>query len=112
MSLIMNQTSISGLFLVDTDKFKDHRGSFSRFFCKQELSEVLEGRDIVQINHSYTKVVGAIRGLHYQLPPYAEMKIVRCLKGKVWDVVVDLRAESPTFLKYHFEELLSQWGGS
>jgi dTDP-4-dehydrorhamnose 3,5-epimerase len=105
MSLIINQTSISGLFLVDTDKFKDHRGSFSRFFCKQELSEVLEGRDIVQINHSYTKAVGAIRGLHYQLPPYAEMKIVRCLKGKVWDVVVDLRAESPTFLKYHFEEL-------
>ncbi|MBL1140650.1 MAG: dTDP-4-dehydrorhamnose 3,5-epimerase family protein [Proteobacteria bacterium] len=105
MSLIINETSIPGLFLIDNDQLKDHRGSFSRFFCKQELSPVIGKRDVVQINHSYTAAVGAMRGFHYQLPPYAEMKFVRCLKGKVWDVIVDLRAESPTFLKYHVEEL-------
>jgi len=105
MSFTINETSISGLFLVYNDQLNDHRGSFSRIFCKKEISSVLEERDIVQINHSYTKAVGAIRGLHYQLPPYTEIKFVRCLKGKIWDVIVDLRSESPTFLEHHAQEL-------
>ena len=60
---------------------------------------------IVQINHSRTTKVGAVRGMHFQRPPHAEMKLVRCLKGRVWDVAVDLRTDSPTFLQWHAEEL-------
>lgn len=63
------------------------------------------GRHIKQINHSRTRTVGAVRGLHFQYPPHAEMKLVRCIKGRVWDVAVDLRAGSATFLRWHAEEL-------
>src|SRR3546814_6280440 len=63
------------------------------------------GRHIVQINHSRTTMVGAVRGMHFQSAPHAEMKLVRCLKGRVWDVAVDLRAGSPTFLRWHAQEL-------
>jgi dTDP-4-dehydrorhamnose 3,5-epimerase len=66
---------------------------------------VVGRRPIVQINHSCTTRVGAIRGLHFQYPPHAEMKLVRCLRGRVWDVAVDLRTGSPTFLRWHAEEL-------
>lgn len=59
----------------------------------------------MQINHSRTSTIGAVRGLHYQRPPNAEMKLVRCLKGRVWDVAVDIRSNSPTFLRWHAEEL-------
>ncbi len=83
----------------------DPRGSFARLYCEIELAPLIGGRKIVQINQSSTTNVGAIRGMHFQYPPHAEMKLVRCLKGRVWDVVVDLRAESPTFLTWHAEEL-------
>lgn len=96
---------IAGAFLLETESFADARGSFTRLFCENELADILKNRRIVQINHSRTEVSGAIRGLHYQRPPYAEMKFIRCLRGKVWDVVVDLRKNSPTFLRWHAEEL-------
>ncbi|MEJ7745209.1 MAG: dTDP-4-dehydrorhamnose 3,5-epimerase, partial [Luteimonas sp.] len=83
----------------------DTRGAFARMFCEHELAQVLGGRRVVQINHSRTHAVGAVRGLHYQRAPHAEMKLVRCLKGRVWDVAIDLRAGSPTFLQWHGEEL-------
>ena len=98
-------TSLAGVFVAENIAFKDNRGAFSRFFCKRELAESVGGRNIKQINHSYTKTVGAIRGFHFQRPPHAEMKIVRCLKGRVWDVAVDLRKGSPTFLQWHAQEL-------
>lgn len=96
---------LAGVFTVETASVPDHRGAFSRLFCADELASVLEGRAIVQINHSRTAAVGAVRGMHFQYPPHAEMKFVRCLKGRVWDVTVDLRADSPTFLQWHAEEL-------
>ena len=102
------ETPLSGLMVVRTVVHQDNRGAFARFFCHDELRECLASRKIVQINHSRTSAVGAVRGLHYQNPPYAEMKFVRCLKGRVWDVAVDLRAGSPTFLKWHAEELSEQ----
>jgi dTDP-4-dehydrorhamnose 3,5-epimerase len=74
-------------------------------FCAEELGEILAGRRVVQINHSLTRQLGAVRGLHFQHPPHAEMKLIRCVRGRVWDVAVDLRAGSPTFLKWHAEEL-------
>jgi dTDP-4-dehydrorhamnose 3,5-epimerase len=69
------------------------------------LEQVIGQRRIAQINSSLTHQVGALRGLHFQYAPHAEMKLVRCLQGRVWDVVVDLRAGSPTFLQWHAEEL-------
>lgn len=98
-------TPIAGVLLVTSTLRQDERGSFTRLFCETELAPVLAGRRIAQVNHSRTRQRGAIRGLHYQRPPHAEVKFVRCLKGRVWDVVVDLRAGSPTFLRWHAQEL-------
>jgi dTDP-4-dehydrorhamnose 3,5-epimerase len=96
---------IAGAALVDTRRIEDHRGAFARLFCTDALAPLLGHRHIVQANHSRTREVGAVRGLHFQLAPHAEMKLVRCLTGRVWDVVVDLRASSPSFLQWHAEEL-------
>lgn len=101
-------TPLPGVLVVESSAFVDHRGAFARLYCEQELSEVIGERRIVQINHSRTSHIGAVRGMHYQKPPYAEMKLVRCLKGRVWDVAVDLRAGSPTFLQWYAEELSSE----
>lgn len=98
-------TSIPGIVVVQTQCVEDDRGAFARLFCEQDLAQVIGARRIVQINYSKTSAQGAVRGMHFQFPPHAEMKLVRCLKGKVWDVAVDLRAGSPTFLRWHAEEL-------
>lgn len=103
-------TPIVGLLVKKAVPVVDQRGSFLRCYCQSELSDVLAGREIVQINHSRTTAVGAIRGLHFQSPPYAEIKIVRCLRGRVWDVAVDLRHGSSTFLQWHAEELSAENG--
>jgi dTDP-4-dehydrorhamnose 3,5-epimerase len=94
--------------MAESQIFKDERGAFARLFCEQELSAVLGVRKIVQINHSCTEAVGAVRGLHFQHTPHAEMKLVRCLKGKVWDVAVDLRANSSNFKRWYAQELSPQ----
>jgi dTDP-4-dehydrorhamnose 3,5-epimerase len=99
------RTTISGAAIAEGSRRVDTRGSFARLFCARDLESVIADRRIVQINHSYTKLAGTIRGLHYQLPPYAEMKLVRCLKGRVFDVAVDLREGSDTFLRWQAEEL-------
>jgi dTDP-4-dehydrorhamnose 3,5-epimerase len=96
---------IAGAFAADTSGVADHRGGFARLFCDDELAPAFGGRRVVQINQSCTRLRGAIRGMHFQRAPHAEMKLVRCLKGKVWDVLVDLRASSQTFLRWHAEEL-------
>jgi dTDP-4-dehydrorhamnose 3,5-epimerase len=98
-------TPINGVSVAQSHVNTDHRGSFSRLFCARELSEVIGERQILQSNQSVTVIVGAIRGMHFQRPPHAELKMVRCLRGRVWDVAVDLRAGSSTFLQWHAEEL-------
>lgn len=98
-------TPLAGLSVVEITPHGDNRGQFVRLFCDNELSSLIGSRKIIQINHSRTTAVGAIRGMHYQLPPHAEMKLVRCLKGRVWDVALDLRQDSPSFLQWHAEEL-------
>ena len=98
-------TGIAGAMVVEGQPHVDHRGAFSRLFCERELAEVVGDRHVVQINHSRTHAVGAVRGMHFQHPPHAEMKMVCCVRGRVWDVLVDLRAGSPTFLHWHAEEL-------
>jgi dTDP-4-dehydrorhamnose 3,5-epimerase len=99
------ETDIAGAFVVESSAFQDNRGAFSKQFCMRELQPILGSRTIVQINQSTTRNVGAVRGLHYQNAPHSEMKIVRCIKGRVFDVAVDLRKDSPTFLKWHAVEL-------
>ena len=103
----MVSTPIRGVYMVETAPFKDHRGVFYRAFCDQELAPLLQDRAIRQVNVSRTEAVGAIRGLHFQHPPHAELKLVRCLRGRVWDVALDLRRGSPSFLRWHAEELSS-----
>ena len=98
-------TPLQGVAVVETVFHRDERGSFGRLFCANELADIVGLRKIVQINCSTTRQVGAIRGLHFQRPPHAEMKFVRCLRGTVWDVAVDLRRDSSTFLKWYAEEL-------
>lgn len=99
---------IAGVAVIESLPFRDDRGAFARLFCDDALHPVNAGRPIVQINHSITRKVGALRGLHYQKPPHAEGKWVRCLAGRVWDVAVDLRARSPTFLQHFGVELSSK----
>jgi dTDP-4-dehydrorhamnose 3,5-epimerase len=98
-------TQIDGVLRVTLQPYSDERGWLARAFCDRELQAVLDGRAIRQVNHSCTRRTGALRGLHFQHPPSAEMKCIRALRGRVWDVAVDLRAGSPTFLQYHAEEL-------
>jgi len=98
-------TPIEGVMVARTSRISDHRGAFARLFCERELKSVLGDRHIVQINYSCTSQVGSVRGMHFQYAPHAEMKMVRCLKGRVWDVAVDLRRNSPTFLRWHAVEL-------
>lgn len=106
----LTPTDLAGVYRAESATIADHRGALTRLYCEQELGPALGTRRIVQINHTRTRTVGAVRGMHLQYPPHAEMKFVRCLKGRVWDVVVDLRAGSPTFLKWHAEELSSESG--
>jgi dTDP-4-dehydrorhamnose 3,5-epimerase len=96
---------LEGVKVIEAKTLQDERGEFSRIFCNDELQEVLTGKVIKQINRSMTRKIGAIRGLHFQNAPDAEIKIVRCLRGKVFDVAVDLRQDSSTFLKWFGIEL-------
>lgn len=98
-------TAIAGVFVSETKVHQDYRGAFTRFFCERELAGAIGGRTIEQINRSRTASVGAVRGMHFQLPPHAEMKMVRCIRGRAWDVAVDLRRGSSTFLKHHAQEI-------
>ena len=101
----LNNTALAGLMVADTTRMGDARGSFARLFCARELEAALGARRIAQVNQSHTAEPGTVRGMHFQRAPHAEMKLVRCLKGRVWDVALDLRAGSPTFLQWHAEEL-------
>jgi dTDP-4-dehydrorhamnose 3,5-epimerase len=98
-------TSITDLKIIKRLPIGDNRGCFERIFCENDLKELLAGRRIVQINHSFTHKKGVVRGMHFQYPPHAELKIVNCLRGEIFDVAVDLRRGSPTFLKWHGEHL-------
>lgn len=104
----ITDTSISGLKLVERRPTEDSRGSLSRIFCADELKIAGWQIPVRQVNQTITKSRGTVRGLHFQYAPFAEMKLISCLRGRVWDVAVDLRKNSPTFLKWHSEELSSE----
>ena len=101
------ETPIHDLCLLQRKPLGDSRGYFERMFCSDELMQIGWHGPISQINHTYTARKGSIRGMHLQLAPQAETKLISCLKGEVWDVAVDLRVGSPNFLHWH-AVLLSQ----
>jgi len=94
------ETSLQGNYLIDLDLLEDERGFFARYFCEKEFSNVGLNTRWVQINNSMSCDVGTLRGLHFQCPPNAEVKLVRCIRGSIWDVVVDLRKASKTYGKW------------
>lgn len=98
-------TPLAGLQCIDRQVLGDARGFLARLFCADELQAAGWHRPVAQINHTATTQRGTVRGMHFQTAPHAEMKLVSCLRGEVWDVAVDLRAGSPTFLHWHAEHL-------
>lgn len=98
-------TPLQEAFIIELEPVTDDRGLFTRVFCQQELRNILHDKNIVQINHSLTRQKGALRGMHFQYSPKSEIKMVKCLRGSVFDVIIDLRKGSPTFLKWHGEVL-------
>jgi dTDP-4-dehydrorhamnose 3,5-epimerase len=99
------ETPIAGAYYIELEPFLDERGLFVRTFCQQEFLKIGFHKQIVQINHSVTRQKGTIRGMHYQHPPASETKIIRCIQGKVFDVMVDIRAGSSTFKHWYGVEL-------
>lgn len=99
------ETKLKGAFIIKLEPNFDLRGSFTRLYCKKEIKKISHFKEILQINHSVNLKKGTLRGLHYQIQPGNEIKIIRCLRGKVFDVIVDLRKNSDTFLKWFGLEL-------
>lgn len=106
--MIFTETKLKGAFVVELEKHEDERGFFARSYCAHEFAEHGLITDISQCNIAYTKRRGTIRGLHYQINPYEEVKFTRCMSGRVLDVIVDIRQGSPTFGQYASVELTAE----
>jgi dTDP-4-dehydrorhamnose 3,5-epimerase len=100
------ETQVSGAFLIEPEKNEDERGFFARAWCRREFKEHGLNPRLVQSSISFNKKKGTLRGMHYQVPPFAEAKLVRCTRGSIYDVVIDLRKQSSTF-KRHVAVVLS-----
>ena len=103
--MIFRETPLEGAFVIDLEKRGDERGFFARVFCKKEFQAQGLCTEFVQVNNSGSAFKGTLRGMHYQLAPKAETKLVRCIRGSVWDAMIDLREGSPTFGKWFGVEL-------
>jgi dTDP-4-dehydrorhamnose 3,5-epimerase len=101
-------TKLADAYLIELKTFADERGWFARTFCKKEFEQIGHHKEWVQINHSMSRDRGTIRGMHFQYPPHNEAKLVRCISGKVFDVMVDIRRGSPTFLQWTAAELSAE----
>jgi dTDP-4-dehydrorhamnose 3,5-epimerase len=104
--MIFTETPLSGAYVIELEKRSDDRGFFARVFCEREFADHGLSTRFVQVNNSLARQKGTLRGMHYQLPPSAESKLVRCVRGSFHDVIIDLREESPSFGR-HFEIELS-----
>ncbi len=102
------QTPLAGSYIIELTPFSDSRGWFARTYCKDEFKQISHTKEWVQLNHSVTFKTGTIRGMHYQIKPYREIKMVRCIAGAVYDVIIDLREGSSTFLNWFGAELSAQ----
>ena len=106
--MLFNKTPLDGAYTIDLEKRGDDRGFFARLFCEKEFGAVGLETHFVQINNSTSAKRGTLRGMHFQLPPAAEVKVVRCIKGALFDVIVDLRPDSPTFKQWYGAELSAE----
>ncbi|MEX0885103.1 MAG: dTDP-4-dehydrorhamnose 3,5-epimerase [Phycisphaeraceae bacterium] len=103
-----HETPLSGAYTIELDKRGDDRGFFARAFCREEFGDQKLATDIIQINDSLSAQKGTLRGMHYQLDPASETKIVRCIRGALWDVMLDVRPDSPTFGQWFGTELTAE----
>ncbi len=105
--MIFSETKLKGAFIIEIDKKEDERGFFGRSWCRNEMEQHGIKGVIVQANTSFSYKKGTLRGIHYQVSPYEEAKIIRCVRGAVYDVIIDLRTGSSTFKKWIGTELTS-----
>jgi len=105
--VLFRETELPGAFVIELQKYEDERGFFARCWCQQEFESHGLNPRTVQGNISFNKVKGTLRGMHYQVAPHAETKLVRCTRGAIYDVIIDLRRESPTYKRYVSEVLSS-----
>lgn len=104
---LISDTPIPGLKVIERNPQGDSRGFLARIFCADQIKTAGWHKPIAQINQTLTKKRGTVRGMHFQTPPYAEMKLISCLQGEIWDVAIDLRKNSKTYLRWHAEKLSS-----
>jgi dTDP-4-dehydrorhamnose 3,5-epimerase len=110
LSVLFRETPVSGAFVIEPERRVDERGYFARVFCERELAERGLESSVRQINTGFSPRAGTLRGMHFQLEPHAEVKIVRCVRGAAFDVVLDLRRDSPTFARWYGIELTADNG--
>ena len=103
--MIFTPTPLTGSYVIGLEPFSDERGWFARFYCEKEFERIGHTKKWVQLNHSTTYAKGSLRGMHFQLPPFREIKMVRCIAGAVYDVIIDIRKDSATFLQWFGIEL-------
>lgn len=99
------ELDIAGVYLITLEPYRDERGFFARAWCRHEFEEHGLAPHVAQVNVSYNKHAGTLRGMHYQMPPYGETKLVRCTRGAIYDVVIDMRPDSPSFRSWVGAEL-------
>ncbi|BAQ63637.1 dTDP-4-dehydrorhamnose 3,5-epimerase [Geminocystis sp. NIES-3709] len=106
--MIFFETKLKGAYIIKPEKITDERGFFARSFCQKEFNKYSLNSNFVQCNISYNKIKGTLRGMHYQNLPYPEAKLVRCTQGAIYDVIIDLRKNSPTFKHWIGEKLTAK----
>ena len=98
--MIFTETVLKGAFVIELEKYEDERGFFARTFCRKEFETHGLNPNLVQCNISFNKKKGILRGMHYQVAPYEETKFLSCIRGTIYDVIIDLRADSPTYCQW------------
>jgi len=106
--MIFTETKLKGAFIIDIEPREDERGFFARSWCEDEFKKHGLNPRLVQWNISFNKKQGTLRGMHYQIAPFAEAKVVRCTMGGIYDVIIDLRPDSPTIRQWIFVELTAE----
>ena len=106
--MIFSETPLTGSYVVELQPFSDDRGWFARYYCANSFAEIGHTKEWVQMNHSVNYAKGTLRGMHFQMEPYREIKMVRCVAGAVFDVIIDIRKDSATFLQWFGVELSAE----
>lgn len=106
--MIFEPLNLEGAYLISLDKKEDDRGFFARYYCQDEFRKHNLNTDWIQMNNSYSKHKGTLRGLHFQNPPHSEVKLIRCFRGAIWDVMVDIRKGSKTYGQWFGTELSAE----